>query len=74
MGQFALEYAPGRAATPAQQIVRWLYNKGLSDETIATVINCHGTTINKIRHARESGRNLEPRLRALFALMRECYA
>ena len=68
-GQFTLMSEPGQARTPAQYCVRAIYDAGLSDETIATVINCSGQTINRIRHARVSGSYLEPRLRELFSLM-----
>jgi hypothetical protein len=52
--QFQLERPPGHAWTAAQQIVRALHNVGMSDKTIATVINCHPVTVNKIRNGRVS--------------------
>lgn len=70
---FELETPPGRPWTAAQQIVRWLHAYGLSDETIATIINCDRSTINRIRHACQSGRNLPPRLARLLRVMRDKY-
>jgi hypothetical protein len=71
MGRFALEYAPDHAWTEAQKFVRWLHDAGLSDKMIATVVNCHVVTVNRIRNGRVSGRNLEPRLWELYTLMRK---
>ena len=69
-GKWTQLYEDADATTPAQQMVRNLYDHALSDQTIADLCASTQGTINKIRHGRESGRNLERRLRRLCGIER----
>ncbi len=74
MNMFQQRYRDERVTTPAQQMARELYNHGLSDQTIADLIAATQGTVNKIRHGRQSGRNLERRLRRLCETVNRNFA
>ena len=71
---FRQRYQDGPITTQAQQMVRSLYDQGLSDQSIADMCASTPGTVNKIRHGRESGRNLERRLRRLCETIQQNYA
>jgi hypothetical protein len=52
-----------------QQLVRALHDIGLADTTIARLICCSPGTIWRIRHGKESGRNLAPYLENVALLV-----
>lgn len=60
--------------TQAQTILRQLSAWGLSDSAIAPILNCRVATINDIRHGKQTGRNITPRLQKMVRLVQENYA
>lgn len=67
---FQPRYHDQDTSAAAQQMIRVLYDAGLSDQSIADMVCCTVGTINRLRHGRESGRNLERRIARVYETLR----
>jgi len=68
---FQRQYRDGPVTTPAQQMVRALYDHGLTDQSIADICACASESINRIRHGRLSGRKLEKRIARVYGAVQQ---
>jgi hypothetical protein len=68
---FQQRYRDRPIMTPAQQMVRELYEHGLTDQSMADICACASETINRIRHGRLSGRNLEKRIARVYGALQQ---